>query len=91
MKLSRQEYKLLQYLINHKSIDAKACITHLGFMRPDRRVSDLRKKFGQDAITTTMVRTPHGQLYAEYAINPKIGMKIVKAVRQNSKHYENKP
>ena len=88
MKLSKQEYTLLQYLLNHRAIDAKSCITHLGFMRPDRRVSDLRRKFGADAIRTTMVKTTYGKTYAEYSINPKYGINIVKAVRRNSKSYE---
>lgn len=80
MKLSNQQLLLAKYLLKHRAITPLECFKYLGFMRPDRRVGELRAMFGWDAIRTEMVKRGKKQ-HARYVLNRKYAYKLRKAVK----------
>ena len=81
MILSNQQLLLAKYLLKHRAITPLECFKYLGFMRPDRRVGELRAMFGWDVIKTEMVKRRNKQ-HARYVLNRKYVTKLRKAVKK---------
>jgi hypothetical protein len=75
MKRETQYIRLLKYLLHHRSITPLECFLQLGFLRPDRRINEIRNQFGWEAIKTEMI-DKNRKAYAKYILNEKYAKQI---------------